>query len=62
MLTRRPLNKPSRALVATGSLLECRFFRAGRFQHSSTNNLLRYSLPCCTRWTEDDMAARRDRA
>jgi hypothetical protein len=42
MLTRRPLNKPSRALVATGSLLECRFFRASRFQHSSTNNLLRY--------------------
>ena len=30
MLTRWPLNKPSRALVATGSLLECRFFRAFR--------------------------------
>jgi hypothetical protein len=39
MLTGRPLNKPSRALVARGSLLECPFFRAGRFPSRYTHRV-----------------------
>jgi len=54
MLTHRPLNKPSRALVATGSLLDVVSSAPVAFSIVPPNNCCDTgpeALACCTRWT-----------